>query len=50
MSLSLEFLPEAFSDAESAVTYYEQCLSGLGVRFRVELEVIGSNITQNPLL
>lgn len=30
----LEFLPEALADAEEATHYYEECLEGLGVRFR----------------
>jgi hypothetical protein len=32
MNSFLEFLPEAFLDAESAVTYYEGHLQGLGTK------------------
>lgn len=40
----LEFLPEAFLDAETAVTYYEGHAQGLGTKFWIELEAICSTI------
>ncbi len=50
MSSFLEFLPEAFLDAESAVRHYEGHLQGLGTKFWIELEAICSPIPQNPFL
>ena len=50
MSSFLEFLPEAFLDAESAVKHYEGHLQGLGTKFWIELEAICSTIPQNPFL
>ena len=50
MRLALDFLPEAFLDAENAVAYYDECLSGLGARFRLELETLCTRILQNPSL
>jgi len=46
----LEFLPEALADAEEATRYYEDCLEGLGVRFRTEIESLCSAILRQPLL
>jgi len=46
----LEFLPDALSDAEAATRYYEECLSGLGVRFQAEIESLCAAILRQPLL
>lgn len=46
----LELIPEAFLDAETAVTYYEGHVQGLGTKFWIELEAICSTICQNPFL
>jgi hypothetical protein len=35
---ALEFLPEAEVDAAEATRYYEECVPGLGARFREEVE------------
>jgi plasmid stabilization system protein ParE len=50
MSAVLEFLPEAFAEAEEAVQYYEQCVPGLGIRFRAEVESVCATIARQPLL
>jgi len=36
MSLVLEFLPEAGAEIAAATEYFETCVPGLGVRFRLE--------------
>jgi len=46
----LEFLPEALADAEEATAYYGECLDGLGVRFRAEIESLCAAIIRQPLL
>ena len=46
----LEFLSEAFLDAEAAVTYYEGHVQGFGTKFWTELEAICLTISQNPFL
>lgn len=50
MSLVLEFLPEAGAETAAATEYYETRVSGLGVRFRSELESACAAIVQHPLL
>ena len=50
MSLILEFLPEAKAEAECATGDYEAQVSGLGVRFRTEVETACAAIVQHPLL
>jgi plasmid stabilization system protein ParE len=50
MTAVLEFLPEAICDAEEATKYYEDCLEGLGVRFRAEVESLCAAILRQPLL
>ena len=50
MSLVLEFLPEAADEVTAAVKYYEARVSGLGARFRREVESVCSAIVQHPLL
>ena len=45
-----EFLPEAKIDAEEATRYYEQCVPGLGARFRDEVENTCAAIVSQPLL
>ena len=50
MSLVLEFLPEAAAEVSAATEYYEARVSGLGVRFRREIESVCSAIVQHPLL
>jgi plasmid stabilization system protein ParE len=50
MSAVLEFLPEAKCDAEEATGFYEQRVSGLGARFRAEVESVCAAIVRQPLL
>jgi len=50
MSAVLEFLPEAKCDAEEATKFYEQRVSGLGARFRAEVESVCAAIVRQPLL
>lgn len=50
MSSTVEFLPEAKLDAEEATRFYEQCITGLGARFRNELESICAAIVSQPRL
>jgi plasmid stabilization system protein ParE len=50
MSLVLEFLAEAATEVTAATAYYEARVSGLGVRFRREIESACSAIVQHPLL
>ena len=50
MSAVLEFLPEAKCDAEEATRFYEQRVSGLGARFRAEVESVCAAIIRQPLL
>ena len=50
MSAVLEFLPEAKCDAEEATRFYEQRVSGLGARFRGEVESVCAAIVRQPLL
>lgn len=45
-----EFLPEAGIDAEQATRYYEQCVPGLGARFRGEVERTCAAIVSQPLI
>jgi len=47
---ALEFLPEAALEAEEATRYYEERVSGLGVRFRLELMSVCAAIARKPLL
>lgn len=39
MSLALDFLPEAAAEAECVTGDYEASTPGLGLRFRLEIEV-----------
>jgi plasmid stabilization system protein ParE len=50
MSAVLEYLPEARCDAEEATRFYEQRVSGLGARFRAEVESVCAAIVRQPLL
>jgi plasmid stabilization system protein ParE len=50
MSFVLEFLREAKTDAVEAVKFYEQCVPGLGARFRNTLESVCTAIVRQPLL
>ena len=50
MRAVLEFLPEAEVDAEEATRYYEECVLGLGARFRGEVESTCAAILRQPLL
>ncbi|MGI8431423.1 MAG: type II toxin-antitoxin system RelE/ParE family toxin [Chthoniobacterales bacterium] len=50
MSAVLAFLPEAQRDAEEATRYYEERVSGLGARFRAEVESVCAAIVRQPLL
>jgi plasmid stabilization system protein ParE len=50
MSLVLEFLPEAGAETIAATEYYEGCVPGLGLRFRLQLESACAAIAQHPLL
>jgi plasmid stabilization system protein ParE len=50
MSLVLEFLPEAAAEVTAATEYYEVRVSGLGVRFRLEIESVCGAVVQHPLL
>lgn len=47
--MTLEFLPEAVDELEVATAYYETCVSGLGVRFRKEIERGCQMIMRQPL-
>ena len=46
----LDFLPEAFQEAEAAVTYYEERERGLGARLRAQIETASASIIDHPLL
>lgn len=46
----LEFLPEAKDDADEATRFYERHVSGLGARFRAEVESVCGAIARQPLL
>jgi len=46
----LEFLPEAKLEAEEATIFYEQRVTGLGSRFRGEVESVCAAIARQPLL
>lgn len=50
MSAVLEFLPEAIEEAEESTRFYERQVSGLGVRFRQEIESACVAIVRQPLL
>ena len=50
MSLVIEFLPEAGAETIEVTQYYERCVPGLGVRFRLQLESACTAIVQHPLL
>ena len=50
MSLVLEFLPEAQAEVECFTGDYEARATGLGVRFREEIESVCAAIIQHPLL
>src|SRR5688572_24882617 len=50
MSRRLEFLPEALLEVSEATRYYEGCVSGLGSRFRKQVERTCAAIVENPLL
>ncbi len=47
---ALEFLPEAICELEEATRYYERRVSGLGVRFREEVERVCAAVVRQPLL
>ncbi|MGH8045783.1 MAG: type II toxin-antitoxin system RelE/ParE family toxin [Chthoniobacterales bacterium] len=46
----MEFLPEALGDAEETTRFYESCMPGLGLRFRLELEGVCAAIGRQQLL
>ena len=48
--MTLEFLPEAEEEAAEATAHYEEAETGLGVRFRMEVESAATAILQHPLL
>ena len=50
MSFVLGFLPEAFAEVECVTGDYEARSTGLGVRFRSEVESACAAIVQHPLL
>ena len=50
MSFVLEFLPEAYAEAECVTGDYEARSSGLGVRFRSEFESACAAIVRDPLV
>ncbi len=50
MSFVLEFLPEAFAEVECVTGDYEARTTGLGSRFRAEIESACAAIVQHPLL
>lgn len=50
MRAALEFLPEAALEVEEATRYYEQCVPGLGARFRLELMSVCMAVERRPLL
>ena len=50
MNAVLEFLPEATCEVEDATRYYAGRVSGLGVRFRQEVESVCAAIVRQPLL
>lgn len=50
MSLALEFVGEAFAELECITGDYEAKVSGLGARFREEVESVCAAIVQHPLL
>ena len=50
MSAVLDFFPEAKCDAEEATRFYERRVTGLGVRFRAEVESVCAAIVRQPLL
>lgn len=48
--MTLEFLAEAQQEAVAATIYYEERETGLGVRFREEVESVAAAVLQHPLL
>ena len=48
--MTLEFLSEAWIEAEEATRYYEDRVPGLGLRFRLQLESVCATISGQPLL
>ena len=50
MSFVLGFLPEASAEVECVTSDYEARSTGLGVRFRSEVESACAAIVQHPLL
>ena len=48
--MTLQFLPEAEEEAAEATAYYAQAETGLGVRFREEVESVSAAILSHPLL
>ena len=50
MSYVLGFLPEAAAEVECVTGDYEARATGLGSRFRAEIESVCSAIVQHPLL
>ena len=50
MSRKAEFLAAALQDVADAVKFYEEQVSGLGDRFRAELESACEVLAQQPLL
>ena len=50
MNAVLEFLPEATEEVEEATRYYERRVSGLGVRFRQEVESVCAAVVRQPIL
>lgn len=43
------FDPDARTEFLAAVEYYEECQSGLGRRFRLEVEAVVNKIVETPL-
>ena len=48
--MTLEFLPAAEQELAEATSYYEEAESGLGVRFREDVESAVAAILLHPLL
>jgi|ERR1035437_2108001 toxin ParE1/3/4 len=45
----VEFHPEAMAELDAAVGYYEQCLPGLGIDLRKDVEIAVQKIQAAPL-
>lgn len=50
MDEAIQFLPEAVDDVREAALFYQGRVSGLGSRFRKELNAVLQTIALNPLI